>query len=260
MAAAHRRLLAGNWKMNLNLQQAQTLTTEVLHTFNQELPADWPVVLAPAHPFLQSVDHQIKEHSRFALSAQDVAATANGAHTGEVSAEMLASVGCGYALVGHSERRTDQQESPALLAQKLQQAFGQKLKPIFCVGETREQRDANQTEEVLRMQLAGSLTDLSAEQFGQLVLAYEPVWAIGTGLTATPEQAQEVHAFIRHWLKEKAGENTAQNTPILYGGSVKPGNAAELFAQPDIDGGLVGGASLDARSFVEIGKALQAAG
>jgi triosephosphate isomerase len=190
--------------------------------------------------------------SPIAVAAENCADHASGAYTGEVSAEMVASTGATYCIIGHSERRTYYGETYEILREKVQLALANNLRPIFCIGEVKEEREANRQNEVVKAQLEGSVFNLSAEDFGKLVIAYEPVWAIGTGLTATPEQAQEIHAYIRSLIAEKYGNEVADNTSILYGGSCNAKNAAGLFANPDIDGGLIGGASLKADDFCAI--------
>ena len=183
------------------------------------------------------------------VGAENCADKESGAYTGEVSAAMVASTGAQYVILGHSERRAYYHETPEILKEKVRLALANGLTPIFCIGEVKEERLENRQNEVVRAQIEGSLFDLTAEEFSKIVLAYEPVWAIGTGLTATPEQAQEMHAFIRSVLAGKWGKEVADNTSILYGGSCKPSNAKELFANPDVDGGLIGGASLKAADF-----------
>jgi triosephosphate isomerase len=195
---------------------------------------------------------ELVKGSPIAVAAENCADHASGAYTGEVSAEMVASTGATYCIIGHSERRTYYGETYEILREKVQLALANNLRPIFCIGEVKEEREANRQNEVVKAQLEGSVFNLSAEDFGKLVIAYEPVWAIGTGLTATPEQAQEIHAYIRSLIAEKYGKEVADNTSILYGGSCNAKNAAGLFANPDIDGGLIGGASLKADDFCAI--------
>jgi triosephosphate isomerase len=195
---------------------------------------------------------ELVKGSPIAVAAENCADHASGAYTGEVSAEMVASTGATYGIIGHSERRSYYGETYEILREKVQLALANNLRPIFCIGEVKEEREANRQNEVVKAQLEGSVFNLSAEDFGKLVIAYEPVWAIGTGLTATPEQAQEIHAYIRSLIAEKYGNEVADNTSILYGGSCNAKNAAGLFANPDIDGGLIGGASLKADDFCAI--------
>jgi triosephosphate isomerase len=186
------------------------------------------------------------------LSAQNCASEESGAYTGEVSVDMIKSTGAAYVILGHSERREYFKEDDATLAKKVDLCLSRDLKPIFCIGEVLSEREANKHFDVVKSQLSNGLFHLSAEAFGEIVIAYEPVWAIGTGVTASPDQAQEMHAFIRSLIGEKYGSEVADNTSILYGGSCKPSNAAELFANPDVDGGLIGGASLKAEDFIQI--------
>lgn len=250
------KIAAGNWKMNLNLEQAQSLVSEVVNMVSDEYNGAAQVIFAPSFPYLSAVHFMIKGQNRFHLSAQNIHQAENGAYTGEISATMLTSVGVSHCIIGHSERRQYFGEDNALLASKIDIALKHNLIPIYCIGETLEEREAGKVEEVLREQIENGSFHLSAEDFGKLILAYEPVWAIGTGKTASPEQAQEVHAFIRNLIATKYGKDVAENCSILYGGSVNAKNANELFSQPDIDGGLVGGASLKSREFTEIVKAL----
>jgi triosephosphate isomerase len=251
-----KKIAAGNWKMNLSLTEAQKLVSEIVHMFKDEYRGDAEVIFGPSFPYLPSIHHLTKHYDRIHLAAQNMHEAESGAFTGEVSAEMLDSVGVSHVILGHSERRQYFQESNALLAKKADQALAHGLQVIFCIGETLEQREAGKTLEVVRTQLQEGIFHLRGSSFSRVIIAYEPIWAIGTGVTASPEQAQEVHAYIRKLIDEKYGISAALDTSILYGGSVKPDNAAELFAKPDIDGGLVGGASLKSRDFMEIIKAL----
>jgi triosephosphate isomerase (TIM) len=250
------QIAAGNWKMNLDLEQArdmaQTLTARIIaeHSGGSE------VIMAPSSPFLSAISPIVATHPHVHLAAQNMHEADHGAFTGEVSAEMLKSVGCTYVILGHSERRQYFGEDNALLAQKIDQALGNGLKVIYCIGETLDQREADQTLAVNAAQLREGSFHLSEQQYKELIIAYEPVWAIGTGKTATPEQAQEVHAAIREQIAAQYGNSLAGQVSILYGGSVKPSNAEELFGQPDIDGGLVGGASLKPDDFMAIIQAL----
>lgn len=211
------------------------------------------IVVCPPFISLQAVK-DVLAGSNIGLGAQNIFWEKNGAFTGEVSAPMLKSVGCAYVIIGHSERRTYFGETDSTVNKRIFAALAEGLKPIVCVGETLEEREAGKTFDVIKRQITGGLANLSTEQMMPVVIAYEPVWAIGTGKTATPAQAQEVHAFIRQLLKELFGQATADATRLQYGGSVKPENAAELMSQPDIDGALVGGASLKAETFEKIIK------
>ena len=248
------KLVAGNWKMNLTYPEGQALVTEIITLAGPAVaaPGAPAVVLCVPFPYLVGVKHQLPEGAGFYLGAQNCHQKENGAFTGEVSASMLASVGCEYVILGHSERRQYFHETDDLLAQKLKAALATGLKPIFCVGESLDTREADETFDFISKQLTDGLFHLSNEEFTQVVVAYEPIWAIGTGRTATSAQAQEVHAFIRERIARAYDGEAALNTPILYGGSANAQNAKELFAQPDVDGGLIGGASLKAADFTAI--------
>ena len=234
--------------MNKNLQEGVALAAELKEKVNNP---NCDVIIGTPFIHLATVAELVKG-SPIAVAAENCADHASGAYTGEVSAEMVASTGATYCIIGHSERRTYYGETYEILREKVQLALANNLRPIFCIGEVKEEREANRQNEVVKAQLEGSVFNLSAEDFGKLVIAYEPVWAIGTGLTATPEQAQEIHAYIRSLIAEKYGKEVADNTSILYGGSCNAKNAAGLFANPDIDGGLIGGASLKADDFCAI--------
>jgi triosephosphate isomerase len=245
--------VAANWKMHATRARARELAAGVRRELEGFAAAD--LVLCPPFTALATVA-EVVAGSPLALGAQDLHWEAEGAYTGEVSAAMVADSGCRYVIVGHSERRSDFGETDATVARKTRAALEAGLCPIVCVGETLEQREQDLTEQVLREQLDGGLGEL-APRLAEIVLAYEPVWAIGTGRTATPQQAQEAHAFIRGRVAELADAETAAALRIQYGGSVKPSNAAEIFANPDVDGGLIGGASLDASSFAAIARAAE---
>ncbi len=242
------KMVAGNWKMNKNLQEGVALATELKE---QVKNPKCEVVIGTPFIHLATVCELLKD-SPIKVAAENCADKEKGAFTGEVSAEMVASTGAQYCILGHSERRQYYHETPEILKEKVLLALANGLKPIFCIGEVKEEREANIQNEVVKSQLDGSVFNLSAEDFGKITLAYEPVWAIGTGLTATPEQAQQMHAFIRSLVAEKYGKQVAEDTTILYGGSCNEKNAAELFANPDVDGGLIGGASLVAEKFMAI--------
>ncbi|MGI4742962.1 MAG: triose-phosphate isomerase [Janthinobacterium lividum] len=250
------KFVAGNWKMNLTLPEAQALTSEIVQMLHDEqLGPDKPqVVICPPFPLLSAVGHLLGTSGNPALGAQNFHQAESGAYTGEVSAKQLHSVGCQYVILGHSERRQHFREGDELLGQKLKTGLAAGLLPIFCVGESLETREANETFQFIGKQLQDGLFHLSPEDFAKVVIAYEPIWAIGTGKTATSQQAQEVHAFIREQVAKAYGPETAANTTILYGGSANAQNARELFSQPDVDGGLIGGASLKSRDFVTIVK------
>ena len=246
-----RKIVAGNWKMNTVVAEGEALVNGILNRMNEVNNA--VVIVAPPFTHLYPVAKQING-SKIELSAQNCATHESGAYTGEVAAKIVASVGAKYCILGHSERREYYGETDEILYTKLQQALKNNLIPIFCVGEVLAQREADKHFEVVKSQLENSVCKLSESDFEKIVIAYEPVWAIGTGKTASPEQAQEMHAFIREVLSKKFG-NKADNTSILYGGSVKPSNAKEIFAKPDVDGGLIGGASLVADDFIAIATA-----
>ena len=245
-----KNIIAGNWKMNLNRVQAITLIENVLKKLPLELKTD--VVFAPSSiHFYKAVEICANLDNVF-VSSQDCSSSQHGAFTGEISAEMIASYGVQYVILGHSERRANFNETNRLLKLKVDQAFVNNLQVIFCCGESIKQRQRGVYFEWIKSQISESLFHLSASQFTKVVIAYEPIWAIGTGVTATSDQAQEVHSFIRDIIKEQYGEEVSQNTSILYGGSCKPTNAVDLFSQKDIDGGLIGGASLNADDFSAI--------
>lgn len=246
--------IGGNWKMNLDLQGAVALAGDLRNRLGSHRGAE--VLIFPPFPFLHPVIERLRE-STIAVGAQDLHIAPKGAFTGAVSANMLTSVGCTHVLVGHSERRAVFGDDDALVARKLQVALQAGLIPVLCVGETLEQRQAGQTIAVVNAQLDAALQGHTAEALAQLIVAYEPVWAIGTGLTATPEQAQEVHAEIRARLSASFGPTFAQALRIQYGGSVTADNAAALLDKKDIDGALVGGASLKADGFAAIVRARQ---
>ncbi|MDR1672211.1 MAG: triose-phosphate isomerase [Bacteroidales bacterium] len=245
-----RNIVAGNWKMNKSLAEGVQLAKDVNAAVESAGVLKCDVIVAP--PFLHLTEVSKAVGKKVAVSAQNCAAEASGAYTGEVSAAMLKSANIPYTIIGHSERRTYYGETDAILAKKTGQALANGLKVIFCIGEELSQRDNGKYFDVVKGQIENGLFQLSADEFKSIVVAYEPVWAIGTGRTATSEQAQEVHAFIRKTIADKYGKEVADDTSILYGGSCNENNANELFAQPDIDGGLIGGASLVADKFIKI--------
>ena len=244
-------IIAGNWKMNKTVAEA----LDLVQGLKRELTAvkEVDIVVCPPFTALDAVSKDILD-SNIRLGGQNMSEQANGAYTGEISAAMLKEFSVRYVILGHSERRQYQKESDALIARKALAAHAASIKPIVCVGETLEERESGRTEKVVSAQLEGSLAGLSKEQMQETVLAYEPVWAIGTGKVATPQQAQEVHAFIRQSLTAIFDQNVSRRVRIQYGGSVKASNARELMSQPDVDGALVGGASLEIRSFSDIIK------
>ncbi len=250
-----KKIVAGNWKMNQDFISGTALFSEVLTMVQDEVIGNQEVVVCPPFIHLNALASLSKNVSNVFVGAQNCHQAEAGAYTGEVSASMIQSVGAQYVILGHSERRQYFGENEALLAEKTNTVLKNNLKPIFCIGETLQERESGKYMDVIANQLNGGVFHLSAEEFKKIVLAYEPVWAIGTGLTASPEQAQEVHAAIRNLIAQKYDAALADEITILYGGSCNPKNAAELFAQPDIDGGLIGGASLKSRDFVDIVKA-----
>jgi triosephosphate isomerase len=244
-------IIAGNWKMNKTVAEALTLVGNLKLELANIREVD--IVICPPFTALESVSKVILD-SDLRLGAQNMSEQNFGAFTGEICAGMLKEFSVRYVILGHSERRQYQKESNALIARKAAAAHGASLKPIVCVGETLAEREEGQTDKVLETQVRGSLAGLTKEQMVETIIAYEPVWAIGTGKTATTQQAQDTHAFIRSLLVKLFDEAVAKKVRIQYGGSVKPANACELMGQPDVDGALVGGASLEARSFADIIK------
>ena len=247
-----KNIVAGNWKMNTTLPEGVALAKEVNEAL-KGADAKCDVIVCVPFTHLASVNAVID--SKLGLGAENCADHASGAYTGEVSAAMVASTGAQYVILGHSERRQYYGETSAILREKLALALANNLKPIFCVGEVLEQREDGTYNDVVKAQVEEALFHLSAEDFGKIILAYEPVWAIGTGKTATAEQAQDMHAHIRSVIAGKYGQEVADNTSILYGGSCKPSNAREIFAKPDVDGGLIGGAALKCADFMGIVEA-----
>ena len=244
-------VVAANWKMNKDLKEAEVLVKSLLEGYS---PSNTEVYIAPPFVHLYAVNNWIKE-SGMQLAAQNMNAAESGAHTGEISSSMLKSVGASTIILGHSERRDLYGESDALINKKVKSALAAGMQIIFCFGEQLGERKASVHFDVVKAQLSQGLSGLSAAHLESIILAYEPVWAIGTRETASPEQAQEMHGFIRDYLRNQFSDAVAERTRILYGGSVKPSNAAELFSKPDIDGGLIGGASLQADDFLAIVKA-----
>ncbi|MCI9607076.1 MAG: triose-phosphate isomerase [Muribaculaceae bacterium] len=245
-----KNIVAGNWKMNTTLQEGVGLAKDVNEALSK-VEAACDVIICVPFTHLASVNAVINP-AKLGLGAENCADHKSGAYTGEVSASMVASTGANYVILGHSERRQYYGETAETLKEKVALALENNLTPIFCIGEVLEQRENGTYLDVVKAQIEDALFNLSAVDFSKLILAYEPVWAIGTGKTATDDQAQEMHAFIRGVIAGKYGQEVADNTSILYGGSCKPSNARALFAKPDVDGGLIGGASLDAESFMGI--------
>ena len=250
-----KHIVAGNWKMNKTFEEAEELIDNLMTALEQtELDKNTLMVLCPPFPYLEMCS-EYSEDSYFLPGAQNVSDQESGAYTGEVSAAMLQSMDIAYCIVGHSERRAYYGETDAIVAAKVNQLLAHDIRPIVCCGEVLEEREAGKQLEVVERQIRDGLFHLTAEQMGEIVIAYEPVWAIGTGKTATPEQAQEIHAHIRNLVRKQYGDKVADNLSILYGGSCKPSNAREIFAQPDVDGGLIGGAALKADDFMAIATA-----
>jgi triosephosphate isomerase len=251
-----KQIAAANWKMNLSLKEAEQLINEMLTT-DHSLGDDQMAIFAVPFPYIINIKEKLKDKSNVYVAAQNCAATNNGAFTGEVSAEMLNSIGVRYAIIGHSERREYYHETNKMLAEKVNRAFEHAINPIFCCGEPLQIREAGTQNSYVETQLQESLFHLSNEQMEHVIIAYEPIWAIGTGKTASSDQAQEMHAHIRAVVAAKFGNDIANSVSILYGGSVKGANAADIFSKPDVDGGLVGGASLVAKEFAAIINSLK---
>ncbi len=246
-----KKIIAGNWKMNMSLSEGLTLAGSINKYFQDHPSKRAEAVLCTPFIHLAGVS-EILKNSKVTLGAQNCASEPSGAFTGEVSGDMIKSTGAQYVIIGHSERRTYYNEDDKLLNKKTILALKSGLTVIFCCGEVLPEREQNIYFQVVKNQINIGLFNLSEGDFKKIVIAYEPVWAIGTGLTASPEQAQEMHSFIRNLIKEKFGKEIADQTTILYGGSCKPSNAAEIFAMPDVDGGLIGGASLKKEDFCAI--------
>jgi len=247
-----RKVIAGNWKMNNDLTGSKDLINKLVQELKNE-KYNCEVIICPPFTSLAEAGNLLKGSS-IILGAQNMHEEESGAFTGEISASMIKSTGSRYVILGHSERRTIFKESDQLINKKLKAALKNGLKPIFCIGETLEEREKNITNNVLKRQVTVGLEGISETELKDIIIAYEPVWAIGTGRTATPAQAEDAHNFIRNLIKEKYSKNAAENIIIQYGGSVKPDNSGELLSQPDIDGALVGGACLKADSFIAIIK------
>jgi triosephosphate isomerase len=249
-----RNIVAGNWKMNNDLNEGLKLTTEIVNMVADEVHGNVIVVIAPPYTHFTQVKSLIKGSDKIHLAAQNCNENASGAFTGEISASMLNSIGAEYVIIGHSERREYFNETNEQLAKKVDIALENNLIPIFCCGESLDIREAGNYTTFICNQIMESLFHLNETEFSKIVIAYEPIWAIGTGKTASSAQAQEVHASIRQYILKQYGAEIADNLSILYGGSCKPDNAKELFACPDVDGGLIGGASLKSRDFTDIVK------
>ena len=251
-----KKIVAGNWKMNKTFEEAGILTAELMGMVQDEVKGNVRVVLCVPFPYLSSLKNQLGKNTRIEIGAQNCSEHEAGAYTGEVSATMLRSIGIPYVILGHSERRQYFDEDGNLLSRKVDIALKYGLTPIFCCGEPLDVREKGGHEKMVKQQVEEALFHLDPSAIEKILIAYEPVWAIGTGKTASSQQAQDMHAVIRNHIASKYDSAVADNIPILYGGSVNPGNAKELFACPDVDGGLVGGASLKSREFTDIIKAM----
>jgi triosephosphate isomerase (TIM) len=250
------KIVAGNWKMNTSLSEGVNLAKDIKElVIKLNKDPHIKIVLGVPYTHINSVYELIKK-TEIELAAQDCSLHESGAFTGEISANMIKSSGASYCIIGHSERRHYHKETDKIIADKIKTALKENLIPIFCCGETIEIRENLQHFSLVNSQIENALFNLSEDEFGKIIIAYEPVWAIGTGLTASPQQAQEMHLNIRNLVINKYGEDIADSLSILYGGSCKPSNAKELFSKPDVDGGLIGGASLKANDFIEIIKAI----
>jgi len=251
-----KKIVAGNWKMNTNVREGVSLASEIDSKLKDiTLPEDVKVIIAPPFTHLAFVE-QVIDKNKIQIAAQNCATESEGAFTGEISAKMLHSISCSSVIIGHSERRAYYNDTSPVLVKKINQVLENKMTPILCCGEKLEEREAGNHFDIVKKQVSEALFHLSEKEFSQVVIAYEPVWAIGTGVTASKEQAQEIHEFIRKIVSDKYGTDASDNLTILYGGSVKPGNAKEIFSMPDVDGGLIGGAALKANSFIDIIKAI----
>ncbi len=251
-----KQIAAANWKMNLTYQQGEKLLDDILAA-KIKLADNRQVMFAVPHPYLLMTRSEVQEENNYEVAAQNCYHKKSGAYTGEVSVEMLHSIGVNYCIIGHSERREYFAENNAMLSEKINLCLGHFITPIFCCGEPLQIREAGTQNDFVALQLRESLFHLTAKEIQGIIIAYEPIWAIGTGKTATTEQAQEMHKFLRSVLAARYGESVANEISILYGGSVKANNAKELFGCADVDGGLVGGASLVVADFIEIIKALK---
>lgn len=246
-----KKIVAGNWKMNLNLEQGEELVNDINSMLKKGIEQDVRVIICSPFIHLDRLSAYTKE-GKISIGAQNCSTEESGAYTGEISAQMIRSTGAEYVIIGHSERRSYYKEDNEILAKKVGQSLDKGLQVIFCCGEVLSERESGNHFEVVREQLYKGIFNLPDEDFKKIIIAYEPVWAIGTGVTASTAQAQEMHEYIRSLIKEKYGSERAEDTSILYGGSCKPNNASELFSMKDVDGGLIGGASLKAVDFVAI--------
>ncbi len=249
-----KKIIAGNWKMNKSLEDGLALASEVTNMATDEVSSEVIMIMCTPAIHLSAVSGIVKDGANVSVGAQNMSEHESGAYTGDLSAEMIISAGASFVIIGHSERREYHFETNQQLADRVKLALNKGITPIFCCGESLETREANEHVGFVNNQLKESLFDLSAQDMKKVVIAYEPIWAIGTGVTASSAQAQEMHLSIRESLAKHFGREVANEISILYGGSMKPANAQELLAQPDVDGGLIGGASLKARDFVDIAK------
>ena len=246
-----KKIVAGNWKMNKTFEEAEDLLFGIADELKNNHPEGVDLIVFPPAIYLELANDVATDSGLF-TGVQNISEHESGAYTGEISAAMISSAGASHVILGHSERRSYYGETDKVIAIKIDQAIKHGIVPVYCCGEVLEEREASKHFEVVKKQLSEALFHLNVDDFSQVIVAYEPVWAIGTGRTASPEQAQEMHAFIRSILTEKFGKDAAENTSILYGGSCNAANASELFANPDVDGGLIGGASLKAADFIKI--------
>ncbi len=249
------KIIAGNWKMNMTLPEGSNFLHDLKSNLQDVSTSGISVIILPSYPFIPTLADE-SAGTVIEIGGQNCHQEVNGAYTGEVSAPMLKSAGASYVVIGHSERRQYFQEKGEVLAQKIDIAQHYGLTPIYCCGETLDERNRGESEKVVKEQFSGEVLHLSENNFKNLIIAYEPVWAIGTGENASPEQAQEMHASIRNLIKQNYGESTSESIAIIYGGSVKPQNAGDLFSLRDVDGGLIGGASLNPANFTEILKSV----
>jgi len=247
-----KNIVAGNWKMNLNFEEGVSLFSEIVNMVKDEVIGNQEVVVCSPFIHLNTIGKLAETANNVSVGAQNIYQAESGAFTGEISASQVKSVGANYVILGHSERRAYFGETDAVLAEKVNVALKHGLTPIFCIGETKEERESGRFFEVIKSQLENGVFHLEVSDFSRIVLAYEPVWAIGTGETATADQAQEMHQFIREQIAHQYDREIAENVSILYGGSVKPDNAQEIFSKPDVDGGLIGGAALQVDDFTAI--------
>lgn len=248
-----KKIVAGNWKMNLSFQEAEELFDAIIELYGDEDSENPKLIICPPYPYLE-IGTDLTDELKIGIASQNVSEKSEGAYTGEVSAAMLNSMDVAYCIVGHSERRKYFSESAELLKEKIERLLENDISPIFCCGEQLEERESMKEFEVVKSQITNTLFHLTKTEINNLIIAYEPVWAIGTGLTASPDQAEQMHVYIRNLFKERYGVSIAENMSILYGGSCNAINAREIFSKPNVDGGLIGGASLKPTDFYKIYK------